>query len=218
VRLTGLILLFLGLLAAIVGTFTGCGSLFSWNGRHPVKTTDLADGKSSQTFEPEAGQRYTVGVEVVFDREGLEQREGVTQVEAKMPLVVRVSSSGGKLAETTGWLDPNEPPNVLYGHAAKESRAMPELRVERLVGPFGVSSTAPVAVDVDLGPDRVGRARILARRLVVYDDRLPGSIKRAFFVAGLGAILFVAGVVVLVVGIVKKRARNRVGVAGRNVL
>lgn len=218
-RLTGLILLVLGLLGAIVGTFSGCGSLFSWNGRHVIETAALAEGPNARALTPVEGRRYTLAVEVVFDREGLAVNDGVTQVEAKLPLVVRVKDgTGGSLAGVTGWLDPNEPPNVLYGQSAREARVMPELRVERLVGPFFVSSRTPVAIDIDLGADRVGRARIHERRLVIHDDALPGSIKRAFAIAALGSVAFVAGGVVLIVGIVRRRMNNRLGRAKGKVV
>lgn len=202
-RLAGVILLLLGLVAAVVGTFSGCGSLFSWNGRHAIEALPLSDGPIARTFVPEPGRRYTVSVQVVFDREGLETREGTVVVEAKMPLLVRVKDKvGTSLAELTAWLDPNEPPNVLYGQAAPESTRgpMPELFVERLVTPFTAASATPLSLEVNLGPDRVGHARITARRVVIYDDALPPRIRNAFIIAAVGGAALLSGGVLLVIG------------------
>jgi hypothetical protein len=209
----GVVLVLLGLVVSVFGMFSGCGALFSWNGRHEIDVQELPVGASSHKLVPEAGRRYTVSVQVVFDREGLTKVEGVTQVEAKMPLVVRVKDAAGtSLAEVRGWLDPNEPPNVLLGQSARESIRGPttELYVERIVGPFIAASVAPLSVDVDLGPDRIDAARIVKRRLVIHDDALPGSIRNAFVAAGAGVIAFVAGLVLVVIGWFRRRtARAR---------
>jgi len=209
-RIAGALLVLLGIVAAVTGTFMGCGSLFSWNGRHPVETRPLGAGEvaDTQPLVPVPGRRYTVSVVVVFDREGVERQDGVAVVHAKMPLVVRVKDAAGTtLAEATGWLDPEEPPNVLYGQAAHESMRgpTPELAVERLVGPFNAASAAPLAVSVTLGPDRVGATRIASRRLVVYDDATPPSIKNHFIVAGSGVLAAVVGIVLLVAGWFRRR-------------
>jgi hypothetical protein len=209
VRAAGVFLLLLGLLASVVGLFSGCGSLFSWNGRHAIDVQTLPEGPSSRTLVPEPGRRYTLSVQVVFDREGLTKRDGVIVVEAKMPLVVRVKDPAGTtLAEVTGWLDPNEPPNVLFGQTARESMRGPtsDLYVERSVGPCIAASATPVSVDVDLGPDRVDAAQILARRLVIHDDALPSSIRNAFVVAAGGVVAFVAGLVIVVIGWFRRRS------------
>jgi len=214
VRLVGVVLLVLGLVAAVAGTFSGCGALFSWNGRHPIDVVPLAgEGPTTDKLVPDPGRRYTLSVQVVFEREGLPEEEGMPIVHAKMPLVVRVKDPmGTTLAETVGWLDPAEPPNVLYGQAAREGRGpMPELLVERLVGPFSASSNAPLTASVELGADRVGTARILARRLVVYDDRLPPSIRSSFVIAGAGALAFIAGVVLLAIGWFRRRETRKRG-------
>lgn len=212
-RLVGVVLLLLGLVAAVVGVFSGVGSLFSWNGRHAIEVLPLSDAPSSRTFVPTPGRHYTISVQIVFDREGLEMREGVVAVDAKMPLAVRVKDSAGtSLADLTGWVDPNEPPNVLYGHAAHESRGgpAPELTVERLIGPFGAASAAPLAIQVDLGPDRVKSARIAERRLVIYDDALPRSIRNAFLAAALGGLASLVGGVFAVLGWLRRPRRSAV--------
>lgn len=240
VRVIGVILFFLGLLAVVVGGFNGYGTLFSWNGRHPVDVIALGEGRVVEKLTPVPGRRYTVSVQVRFEREGLEHREGITVVEAKMPLAVRVKDPAGTTrAEVVGWLDPAEPPNVLYGHSVQEprrlprpagsaatsrwgrsSQATPELAVERLVGPFAASSDAPLSIEVDLGPDRVGRARIAERRLVIYDDALPPKVWNAFLLAGGGGALLVAGLVLLVAGWFRRRGsrRKRGGIPAPNVV
>lgn len=229
-RVLGAILFFLGLLAVVVGGLNGYGTLFSWNGRHPVDVIALGEGRRVETFTPAPGRRYTVSVQIRFEREGLERREGITVVEAKMPLAVRVKDGAGTTrAEVVGWLDPAEPPNVLYGQSAQERRParggasrseMPELVVERLVGPFASSSAAPLAIEVDLGPDRVGRARIGERRLVIYDDALPPPIWNALLLAAGGGVLLVAGLVVLAAGWFRRRGarRKRDGIPARDVV
>jgi hypothetical protein len=96
---------------------------------------------------------------------------------------------------------------------------MPELVVERLVGPFSSSTNAPLSVYVDVGPDRVGTARIAARRLVIHDDRMPPNIRNSFIVAGAGAIAFLAGLVLVLVGWFRRRtSRKRGGIRGSNVV
>ena len=234
-RIIGVVLLVLGLVAAVAGTFSGCGSLFSWNGRHPISVVSLDEGPITLELVARPGRRYTLSIQVVFEREGLLKEEGVTHVEAKMPLVVRVKDRmGTSLAEATGWLDPSEPPNVLYGQAARESEprpgvpaaapgsrgAPPELVVERLVGPFSASSDAPLSIHVDVGADRVGTARIASRRLVVHDDRMPPNIRSSFIVAGVGLIAFLAGAVLVLVGWFKRRRmpRKRGGIRASDVV
>lgn len=221
-RAVGVVLLFLGLVAVVVGTFSGCGALFSWNGRHATDVVALAEGRTVRKVVPEPGRRYTVSVQLAFDRESVETREGVAIVEAKIPLVVRVKDSAGTVrAEVTGWLDPNEPPNVLYGQSARADVPHPaELMVERVVGPFIAASNAPLSVEVELGPDRIGRARASERRLVIYDDALPAKIRNAFVAAGLGAVAFGAGTVLLVAGWFRRRRRprNRGGIPASDVV
>jgi hypothetical protein len=212
-RLAGVFTFLIGLVAVVVGTFNGCGSLFTFNGRHVVgsRAIDRTDGPIHQPLLPTAGRRYTLAVQVVFDREDLPRDEGLVRVEARMPLVVQVKDGTGRaLTQVSGWLDPNEPPNVLYGQAAHESTRgpMPDLLVERLVGPFIATSSDPISIDVEIGPDRVGSAQITSRRLVVHDDALPASIRNAFIVAATGSAVLFAGVVLIGVGFFAKRFRS----------
>jgi hypothetical protein len=213
VRAAGLVLIFVGLIAVIVGTMSGCGTFFGWNGRHAVDAVALAEGRTTRTLTPAPGRRYTVSVQVVFDRESVELKDGVADLHASFPLVVRVTDKHRTVrAETAGWLDPTEPPNVPYGEAVKEGeKSRTELSVERLVGPFIASSHEPLSVDVELGADRIGRARVAERRLVIYDDALPPRIKTAFTLAGVGAAALLAGVALTVAGWLRGRRSPRRG-------
>jgi hypothetical protein len=209
VRIVAIALMLVGLSAAVVGALYGFQSLFAWNGRHVVDTRPLDEGATHHVLVPAPGRRYTVSVQAVFDRATAAEREGAYVVEAKMPLVLRVTDqSDTRLVELAGWLDPNEPPNVLYGQSARPSAHAPELSVERLARPFHAASTDPVAVDVDLGPDRIGTTRILTRRLVIYDDALPGTIRQAFVGAGVGVLVFTGAVVALLVSFFRGRKRK----------
>jgi hypothetical protein len=209
VRIFAIVAILIGLGAAVVGALYGFQSLFAWNGRHAIDTRPLDEGATHHVLVPTAGRRYTVSVQAIFDRETAEERQGAYVVEAKMPLVLRVTDKADtRLTELAGWLDPNEPPNVLYGQSARPSAHAPELAVERLARPFNAASSDPVAVDVDLGPDRIGKTRVLLRRLVIYDDALPGAIRQAFIGAGAGALLFVAGLAALFVTFFRGRKRK----------
>ncbi len=91
--------------------------------------------------------------------------------------------------------------------------------VERLVGPFMAATAAPVTIEVDLGPDRVGQVPILARRVVIHDDALPGSIRTAALAAGAGTIVAAAGLVLLLLGWWRSRGRRkRSGIPRRDVV
>lgn len=213
VRIVGIFLLVVGLVAAGGGFFFGCGGLFAWNGRHPVDVRALAEGDSRQTLVPEAGRKYTVAVQIVFEREGREEHEGALLVDARFPLTVRVRDKQSTvLAEAVGWFDPNEAPTVLYGQAIRPGRP-PELSAERLIGPFIASSEGSLEIAVTLGPDRVGAVPVRERRLVIYDDSIPSSVKGAFAGATTGIVGVIAGSVTLAIDIFRRRARRRRRVA-----
>ncbi|MBX3203249.1 MAG: hypothetical protein KF894_34310, partial [Labilithrix sp.] len=74
-RRFGFVLVLLGLIGIIVGAFNGSGSLFAWNGRHPIETFALDEAATTRTLVPEPGRRYTLSVQVTFDRAGLEVHE-----------------------------------------------------------------------------------------------------------------------------------------------
>lgn len=197
-RIIGTLLVAVGLLLLVSGSLLGCGALFSWDGKHLIETHALESEKPFvQTMTPEPGRRYSFAVQIVFER---------TEVPpaAKLSIVGRiVDKSGTKLGETIGWIDPDEPPTVVYGiHQSSE------LRAERLVGAFHASTRDPVEVRVELGADRTGTTRILERRLVVYDDVTPSPIKRALWGAAAGGVLFVAGIAVLFASFFRGRARR----------
>lgn len=204
-RRLGLLLIVVGLVAVVIGTASGCGTFFSFNGRHPVATQPLVLGTPvRQTFPAKAGLRYTLAVHVVFEREDLPVSNGMLVVEAQLPIVASLEdSSGVAVAKAVGFVDPNEPPNVLYGSEANPNERRPagagprELVVERLVGSYSAPADRDVAYSVDLGPDRLGKARVKETRLVIYDDKLPTSITVAFAAAGAGALSFLAGAIML---------------------
>lgn len=207
VRIVGTLLFVVGLLLLVSGSLLGCGALFSWNGKHLVDTQTVESEKPFvHSFTPEPGRRYSFAVQVVFER-----TEAAPA--AKLSLVASiVDKSGAKLGETVGWIDPDEPPTVVYGiHQSSE------LLAERVVGAFHATTRDPVEVRVELGADRTGTTRILERRLVVYDDVTPAPIKRALWAAALGGVLFVAGIAVLFASFFRGRAR-RGGIRPRKIV
>jgi hypothetical protein len=204
-RRLALILCVIGVVAVVVGSAAGCGSLFSFNGRHPIAVYPLTPGTPLRsTFPAKKGTRYTLAVHVVFERDGLPEANGLVQVEARFPLVARIEdTSGAAVARIDGWLDPSEPPTVLYGHVSAATQRRPmgaapaELVAERLLGPYAVPEARDVAYAVDLGPDRVGKARIEEARVALYDDALPRSIMIAFLGASAGVVAFLTGAIAL---------------------
>jgi hypothetical protein len=206
-RILGTVLLLVGLLLLVSGTLLGCGALFSWNGKHLIETRTLeSETPFVLVLAPEPGRRYSCSVQIVFERTA-------PPPAAKLSVVARVvDKSGSKLAETVGWIDPDEPPTVLYGtHAGREKS---DLLAERGIGAFHASSRDPVEVRIELGADRTGTARILERRLVVYDDVTPAPIKRALWGAAAGGVLLLTGLGVLFGSFFRRRAR-RGGIRGR---
>lgn len=212
-RRFSLLLVVLGLVALVVGVASGCGTLFSFNGRHPLLVEPLVPGVPlRKAFAAKAGKRYTLAVHVVFEREGLAEVNGQLVVEAKLPLVASIEdNSGVAIAKAVGWLDPNEPPTVLYGHASDAHQRRPngvgpaELVAERLVGPVTPAFDRDVTYAVDLGPDRIGKYALKGARLVIYDDTLPRSITVAFVAAAAGAVAVLVGSIVLFFGLFGSR-------------
>jgi hypothetical protein len=213
-RALGFLLTMLGIVATAAGAAVVFTTVFGWNGRHAVATYDLAVGTPLRaTFEAKRGVRYTAGVEVVFERSGLEERDGQLLVAAHMPLVARLRDEGGnKRAEVVGWLDPNEPPTVLFGHLA-DPRAQgrgprPEVMAERLVGPFPCPRDERIGIEVDLGPpasEGPEASRIAKTRVVLYDDAYPAAVSLALGVAGAGLVASLSGMAVLMAGFFRKK-------------
>lgn len=201
-RRLGFGLVIVGLVVAIVGTALGSGALFTFSGRHPIATAPIVLGTPlHQVVAAKAGRRYTLAVQVVFDRAGLEEENGALVVDAQLPLVASLES-----AKVSGVLDPNVPPNVLYGQSANPNVRAPrgagprELVAERLVGPWIATRDGDAACEVGLELDRRGRARITEARIIVYDDRLPSSITTTLAVAGAGLISLVSGTILVLFG------------------
>ena len=198
-RRLGFVLVIVGLVAAIVGAASGCGSLFTFSGRHPIASAPLVIGTPlRQVIPAQAGRRYTLAVQVMFDRAGLEEESGALVVHAQLPLVASLES-----AKVSGTLDPDQPPNVLYGQSANPSARAPrgagprELMVERLIGPWVATADRNIEYAVDLGPDRLGRANITGARIILYDDRLPRAITVALGAAGGGLVALIFGTFLL---------------------
>lgn len=216
-RLVALALVFLGIVATAAGAVVGCTTIFASNERHRVAAHELPlEAPLGQSFQAKRGTRYTLGVQVVFDREGLPEKDGALVVEARLPLVAVVKDAAGEeVAKAVGWLDPAEPPTFLSGHAAHFPRAMkevPELVAERLVGPFTSPRDEAMRLEVRLGGDvsaaeRPGAtpSRIAKTRVVLYDDALPGAVVLAVVVAVLGLGATLAGVALLMSGLFRKR-------------
>jgi hypothetical protein len=212
-RSIALLLVVFGLVAVVVGVASGCGTLFSFNGRHPIAVQPVVPGTPLRaSFKAKAGMRYTLAVHVVFEREGLSESNGVLLVEAQLPVAASIlDASGDPAVKIVGWMNPNEPPTVVYGHAANGNQRRPasigpaELVAERLVGPYSAAADRDVAYVVDLGVDRIGTARIQETRVVVYDDKLPTSITVAFVGAAAGAVALVIGTIMLFFGLFRAR-------------
>lgn len=213
-RRLGFFLVIVGLVATVIGIASGCGSLFSFNGRHPIAVHALTPGTPLRQMVPaKSGKRYTLAVQVVFEREGLAESNGALVVEARFPVVASIGAS-----KVTGWLDPNEPPTVLYGQSANPNVRRPrgagpaELAAERLVGPYLAPFEEDVPCLVDLGPDRLGKAQVKEARVVVYDDTLPSAVTLAFAAAAGGAMALISGTIMLLFGLLRARpggARRR---------
>lgn len=219
VRAPGSALFLVGLLSTIVCSMNGCSTFFSWNGRHHIDSQPLIEEHTHATFTTIAGRRYTLSVQVVFDPKGVDDREGMADV----------AGQDAPRREGEGW-----PGHHLHGgRRVASSRARPtsstagrsasptgRLTVERLVGPFTSASVAPVSVDVDLGPDRVGRNVVSERRLVVYDDALPLFDRNAILGAVAGAIALTVGFLLLVVSWWRGRGgrRKRSGIPRSSVV
>lgn len=208
-RRVAFFLVAIGLVAMVTGVASGCGSLFSFNGRHPVAVEPLVPGVPlRKAFPAKAGKRYTLAVQVVFEREGLPEANGQVTVEARLPLVASIEdTSGVAIAKAVGWVDPNEPPTVLMGRASEAQQRRPmgtppaELVAERLLGPVTPAVDRDVTYAVDLGTDRIGKTSLKEARLVLYDDTLPRSIHVAFTAAGAGAVAFGVGSIMLFFGL-----------------
>ncbi len=218
-RKLGAVLFLAGIVACAVGGFVGCGTLFAWNGRHPVAVHDVEIGKPFRTtFAAVRGRRYVAGVQVVFDRSELPVKNGEIVVDARLPLVGHMADeTGAMVAQTTGWLDPNEPPTVLHGRAAPPT-SKTELAAERLVGPWIPRRDENGTLDVHLDEDRTtpqdARARIVAARVVLYDDRTPTAVIAGFVGIGAGVLALVVGIAMFVLGSFRASRKRRDGISG----
>jgi len=216
------LLIALGVLGLAVGGFIGCGSLFTWSGRHPIDTYDLTLGTLSQhAFAAKGGRRYTAAVQVVFDRSAATPTPGGVEVEAALPLVAAiVDQDGNPSARVTGWLDPSEPPTVLHGrslpnpsptaNAPSPGRQPPELVAERLIGPWRAPRTEQARIDVRLGPDEKNAGAVVtSARVVLYDDAIPPSILAGAVAASVGGLALAVGIVLGIVAFARRGGIRR---------
>lgn len=219
-RHLGIVLLFAGLVLVAIGWFVGFGSLFAWNGRHPIAVLPLsADTPAHLAFAADAKRRYTASVQIVFDRQGLVEKDGALVVEAKFPIVMTFKDDAGTVvAKLTDWVDPAVPPSVLYGqaHGAEAQHAPgappPELFVERLLGPWPSATRQTLSLDVNLGSDRVGKARVLEARAVIYDDAYPTPVRVGLGAFAVGVLASLAGLAALVLRGIARWLSRRSGI------
>ena len=222
-RRLGVLVFFLGVVGCSVGGFVGCGTLFSWNGRHPVALHDIELGKPLHTtFSAVRGRRYAAGVQVVFDRAELPVKDGEIVVETRLPLVAWIADdSGAYAAQTTGWLDPDEPPTVLHGRGAPP-KSKGELVAERLVGPWTPKRDQTGTLDVRLDDDHATpddvRARVVATRVVLYDDRAPTAVIAGFVGIGAGVIAVIVGLAMFALGSFRAARARRDGISGLRIV
>jgi hypothetical protein len=219
-RKLGALLLFFGIVACAIGGFSGCGALFTWNGKHIVAVDDVEIGKPFvKTFEAVRGRRYVAGVQIVFDRTEAPVKDGEVIVASHMPLVATMTDgSGTQVAHVTGWLDPNEPPTMLYGRSARTG----ELAAERLVGPWLSRHDETARLDIRLEPDRDTpeeyRSRVAQARVVLYDDRTPTSVVLGLVTAGVGAVSVIVGIALLALGSFRASRKRRDGISALRVV
>jgi hypothetical protein len=214
-RKLGAIVLFLGIVLATIGGFAGCGSLFTWNGKHPIAVYEMELGKPlMQKFDVVHGRRYVAGVQVLFDRKDLPFENGEIIVSARMPLVAQLSDGhGGQVAQTTGWLDPNEPPTFLHGRGVRTG----DLAAERLVGPWTAVRNETATVYVRLDEDPAG-SRVASVRVVLYDDRTPTGIILGLVAQGSGILAIVVGIGMLLLGWFRASRKRRDGISSLRVV
>lgn len=214
-RKLGALLLFLGIVACAIGGFAGCGALFTWNGKHVVAVYDIEVGKAfTKKFDAVRGRRYVAGIQVVFDRKEAPTENGEAIVQSRMPLVAQMSDGTGvQVAQTTGWLDPNEPPTVLYGRGARTG----ELAAERYLGPWTAVLDETGTLYVRLDEDAAG-SRVAATRVVLYDDRMPTPIILGLVALGGGGVAVIVGIGMLLLGSFRAKRKRRDGISSLRVV
>jgi hypothetical protein len=223
VRRLGALLFFAGIVGCAIGGFVGCGTLFTWNGRHPVAVHDVELGRPLRaTFVAVRGRRYTAGVQVVFDRAELPVKDGEPIVETRLPLTASMADgTGTPVAQMVGWLDPNEPPTILHGRGAPP-RSKTELAAERIVGPWIPRSDDTGSLQVLLDEDRStpehARARVAAARVVVYDDRSPTSVIAGFAALGAGVLALIVGLGLFTLGSFRASRARRDGISRARIV
>lgn len=212
-RKLALVLVLLGLVLLGGGLFFGCGFYAEWDGRSVVLERPVTLGQRvSADVDAIVGRRYTFAARVEVDGREVPQEEaskGASSLELQMPFTMRLFDRDGQSLQTqTGFLS-HEPPTLVYGDptGGASGRGGRGVVAERFVGPYPSAGPQRLHVELDLGPDRVGRARIADAKLVVYDDAMPSRIRRPFAAAALGMILLMGGIGAWMVAFAKRRLR-----------
>lgn len=208
-------LVLVGLVLLAGGLFFGCGSFFGWNGRHVLVEKPITLGAPvSAEIESKTNRRYTFSARVAVDRSDTTPEEaaaGAAGLQLQMPVVMSLRDDGGNvLLQQAGWLG-TEPPTRIYGDASggATGRGARSLYAERDLGPYPTSGPQKLRADAELGPDRLGLAKITAASLVVYDDAMPGHIVVPFVVAGVGGLILALGAVLGSVLLARRVLRSR---------
>lgn len=205
-RTLAIAFLLLGAVLLGGGLFFGCGYYAEWNGRNVVlEESVVLDERRSAEILAKPGRRYTFSARVTVDRRGVSGEDaarGASALELEMPFAMRITDeTGHALLQAAGVLS-HEPPTSVYGQGNA-------LVAERFVGPWSNADPKKLRVELDLGADRRGQATIARATLVAYDDGLPERIKRAFTLAGAGALLFFLGTILGGVLLVRRYVRPR---------
>lgn len=217
-RSLAITLLLLGVVLLGGGLFFGCGFYAEWNGRNVLVERPITLGSATAAdVDAKEGHRYTFSARVVVDRRDVSPEDaarGASALELEMPWSMRLVDGGGqRVLEQAGFLS-HEPPTSVYGDAmgGATGRGAHALVAERFLGPYPNAAPQKLHVDLDLGEDRRGVAKVADARLVVYDDALPRRIVVPFIAAGGGVVLILASLVLGIVGLTRRYVR---GAAGR---
>lgn len=208
-------LLVLGVVLLGGGLFFGCGFYAEWNGRNVVLETPLTPGTPvSAEVDAMPSRRYTFSARVTVDGRDLPEEtasKGASALELSMPFAMQLRNGDGQtVQEQSGFLS-NQPPTSVYGDptGGASGRGSRAIVAERFLGPYPSAGPQKLHVELDLGADQLGKARLADARLVVYDDAMPPRVRRAFGAAGVGAVAFFAGLVGALVLLARKYLRTR---------
>lgn len=214
-RKLAIALVLLGLALFGGGLFFGCGFYAEWDGRNVVLERPVTPGTPiSADIDAFVGRRYTFSARVEIDGREVSAEDaakGASAVELQMPFAMRLSNGDKQVLLTqTGFLS-QEPPTLVYGDPAggTSGRGGRGVVAERFLGPYPSAGPQKLHVDLELGQDVLGRARIADAKLVIYDDATPARIRRPFAASGVGLLALFAGGVLGLVAFARRRLRLR---------